>query len=793
MRISVGARLGPYEILSPLGAGGMGEVYRARDTRLGREVAVKVLAPLLQRSPEALKRFEQEARVVASLSHPNILALHDFGQENGLVYAVSELLEGESLRQRLARESLPSHKVIEIGIGIAAGLAAAHAKGIVHRDLKPENVFVTADGRVKILDFGLARLDEPATASGVTSAPTLGASATEPGTLLGTVGYMSPEQVKGGTADSRSDIFAFGCVLYEMTTGQRAFAARTVAEASAAILRDAPELPSASGTASAPLHRIIGRCLEKSPEERFQSARDLAFALKEASGPSAVASLPETRALRPRRWWPAALLLAVAVVAVAAALLLARRRSHAATGRIESLAVLPLANLSGDPQQEYFADGMTEELITALARVGSLRVTSRTSVMRFKGSTKPMPEIGKELGVDAVVEGSVAHAGSRVKITAQLIDAARDRHLWADSFERDVKDVFSLQGEVAGAIAAEIGVRLTAQERSGLTTRKTVDPEAYEAYLQAQYHMGKATAPDTRKALEYFRQATARQPDYALAYAGMAQAYQRLSGSAYNVMSPREAFPEAKAAALRAVELDPSLGEPHVALGWSSFVFDYDWTTAESQFREALRLSPSLADRRNYALFLVRASRFEEAILEVRRAQALDPLSLEGNMDVGMIYHYARRDAEGLPWIHRTLEMDAAFARAHWALGLSLAAMQRLDEAIAALQRAVELSQGSGVQLGSLGYAYAAANRRTEAREVIERLEAASRQHYVPPSAFALVDSGLGDRDGAFGWLEKAYEGRDPWVTGLNVEPMFDPIRSDPRFQDLVRRAGVPH
>jgi tetratricopeptide (TPR) repeat protein len=413
--------------------------------------------------------------------------------------------------------------------------------------------------------------------------------------------------------------------------------------------------------------------------------------------------------------------------------------------------------------------------------------------MRFKGSTKPMPEIGKELGVDGVVEGSVARAGSRVKITAPLIDASRDRHLWADSFERDVKDILALQGEVAQAIAAEIGVRLTAQERSGLTSRQTVDPGAYEAYLQGQFHMAKATAPDASKSLEYYSKAASMQPSYALAHAGVANAYERMASSAYNLLSPKEAFPAAKAAALRALELDPSLGEAHASLAWASFIFDRDWPAAERQYRRALELSPNYAEgHRSFSIFLVRMGRFDEAVREVKRGHELDPLSLEGNIAPGFILYNSRRGEEALGWFRHALDMDPDFARAHWGLGIALVSLKRLDAGIAELRKAVELSHGSGVQLGSLGYAYAAAGRRSEALEVAERLQSISTEHYVPPGAVALVRSGLRDADGAMAWLERGNEERDPWITGLNVEPMFDPIRADPRFQDLVRRVGLP-
>ncbi|MGH9316238.1 MAG: protein kinase domain-containing protein [Thermoanaerobaculia bacterium] len=797
MTLAVGTRLGPYEILAPLGAGGMGEVYRARDTRLGRDVAIKVLPEAVSADRDRLGRFEREARAASALNHPNILTIHDVGSVDGGPYVVSELLEGETLRQRLAAGPLSARKAVDFGIQIAHGLAAAHERGIVHRDLKPENVFVTGDGRVKILDFGLAKLIGPEAGKPAATGALTEELGTRPGVVMGTVGYMSPEQVRGEPADARSDFFAFGSVLYEMLTRRRAFRGDNSVETMNAILKEEPPEPSRQRPDVTPaLDRVVRRCLEKSPSERFQSARDLGFALEEASTAASAAAAAQPRAGgRPRARLAlalgAGLLLLAVLLAVNVRGLRDRLRAGAPAGPIQSLAVLPLENFSRDPEQEFFADGMTEELITHLAQIGALRVSSRTSAMRYKGTQKSVPEIARELNVDAVIEGSVLRVGSRVRITAQLIGAATDKHLWAQSYERDLRDVLALQGEVARAIAGEIGVTLTPQERSRLTSKKTVNPEAYEAYLKGRYHWDRGTAAGVQKSLEDFQQAAEKQPDFALAYAGIADAYNRLAASSINVLSPKEAFPKSKAAAMRAVELDPTLGEPYVSLAWDNFVFDRDFTTAESQYRRALELNPSYPDaHQSYASFLSRMGRFDEAIREAKRGQELDPISPEANLDVGFALHAARRDDEAIPWFRRVLDMDPSFLRAHWALGLALVQKGRYEEAIAELQKAVELS-GGGVILGSLGYAYAVAGRRAQALEIVEKLKEGSRERYVPPAAVALVFAGLGEKDQAMLWLEKAYEERDPWATDLKTQPMFDSLRSDPRFLDLLRRVGL--
>ncbi|MFY9550495.1 MAG: serine/threonine-protein kinase, partial [Thermoanaerobaculia bacterium] len=570
MTLSAGTRLGPYEILDQIGAGGMGVVYRARDTRLGREVAVKVLPESLSADSDRLRRFEQEARAASALNHPNIITVHDFGQQNGSPYVVSELLEGATLRERLTQGSPPARKAVDYGIQIAHGLAAAHEKGIVHRDLKPENVFVTQDGRVKILDFGLAKLTQPEAADGGTKAPTQ--AGTEPGVVLGTVGYMSPEQVRGQAADPRSDIFSFGAVLYEMLTGERAFRGESAIETMNAILKEEPPEISASRPHLSPaLDRVVRRCLEKSPAERFQSSRDLGFALAEAAGSSAQ---PASVFREGGRSWRvlgtvAASLASVIVLALVLDLAGLRRRLLGRGGAaqpIHSLAVLPLENLSRDPQQEYFADAMTEELIASVSQISALRVISRTSVMQYKAAKRPLPEIARALNVDAVVEGSVLRSGDSVRITAQLIDAKSDRHLWAKSYQRDLRDVLALQGEVARAIAREVEAKLTGAERARLERSHPIDPRAHEAYLQGRLFLEEGSEEGLKKAFDSFQKALQIEPNFAGAYSGLASYYAILPF--HSQFSPAQVFPQARAAAQRAVELDENLAEAHASLAY---------------------------------------------------------------------------------------------------------------------------------------------------------------------------------------------------------------------------------
>jgi TolB-like protein/Tfp pilus assembly protein PilF len=797
MTLQPGTQLGPYEIAAPLGAGGMGEVYRARDTRLDREVAIKVLPGHLAERPDALQRFQREAKAVAALSHPNILAIHDVGREEGVCYAVMELLEGESLRERLGRSALSWRKAVQIGTAIAEGLSAAHVRGIIHRDLKPENIFLTADGVVKILDFGLARMERPLSPDGGAPAATMTLQ-TQPGVVLGTVNYMSPEQVRGEPADARSDIFSFGSVLYEMLTGGRAFARDTGAETMTAILKEEPpEIAAMGREVPAGLDHLIRHCLEKTPEERFQSARDLAFDLKMILTTSGI---PRPGAVAARSAWRAGHTVATACVAAVAILgsLVAlnvggwrdRLFARPTPGRIQSLAVLPLENLSGDPEQEYFVDGMTDALISDLARIGALRVISRTSAMRLKGTDRSIPEIARLLNVDAVVEGSVLRAGDRVRITAQLIDGPTDRPLWADSYERELRDILTLQSDVARAIAREIRVTLTPPEERRLAAAQAVDPEVHQLYLKGRYHWNKRTEAGFSKAIEYFQQAIEKDPSCALAYAGLSDAYNCLAG--YGVLPAKEAFSKAKATALKAIEIDDALAEAHTSLASVKECYDWDWSGAEREYKEAIRLNPGYATARHwYATFLATLGRSQEAVAEIRRAQELDPLSPIINTNVGYVFYTARQYEQAMEECRKALELDPDFAVAHQMLGEIYGQMGKRAEAIAELERAIALSGNAAEDVAWLGRTYALGGMEDKARQALSQLERRSQEGYVAPFLFVMVYAGLGEKDHAFGWLEKAYQERDSYVVDIGVAPWADPLRDDPRFDDMLRRMGL--
>ena len=788
-----GARLGPYEVVDPIGAGGMGEVYRARDTRLGRDVAIKLLPPEFASDSERLRRFEQEARAVAALSHPHILALFDVGTHEGSPYLVTEVLEGEPLRERLSRGALPARKAVNLAVQIAQGLAAAHEKGIIHRDLKPENVFITKDGHVKILDFGIAKLVAPRSAEELARATTV-VEATAAGTTLGTVGYMSPEQVRGHTVDQRTDIFSLGCVLYEMLAGRAPFRRNTAADTTSAILHEEPlALPHG---VSRSLDRIIRRCLEKGPEERYQSARDLGFDLQ-AEAETLTAPSPLGLGPRPRRLLRAGMVSLGVVVAAAAGVyvLVVRGRPGvpAAPGQIRSIAVLPLANLSSIPGQEYFSDGMTEELTATLSKISALKVISRTSAMQFSGTKKPLREIAAALGVDGVIEGSVLHAGGRVRITAQLINAATDAHVWAESYERDLKDVLALQSEVALAIAGEVRAKLTPQELTRLASVRPVNPQAYELCLKGWHLIHSYKEEEFRTALEYFQQAIAIDPTYAPAHAAVATYY--VEGGSRGYQAPDETIPKARAALQRALELDEGQAEAHATLGNLMFWFDWDWSGAERELKRAIALDPNRAATRvQYATYLGAVGRPDAAVSEYRLAVERDPLTPNKSLGLGAVLYYARRHDESIAQLQKALKADppGVGPMVRTLLGLNYAQKHMGSEAVAECDKAIESLPEDQLVLSNCGKVYGLTGNHQRALTLKARLESLSVRHYVDPFGIALIFDGMGDNEGALEWLERSYTERSPNLWSLNEELWTDRLRSDPRFQDLVRRINYP-
>ena len=758
MPLQAGARLGPYEILSPLGAGGMGEVYRARDTRLERDVAIKVLSERLADDPDSLSRFQREAKAVAALTHPNILAIHDVGSDDGVSYAVMELLEGQSLRTRIGQGPMPWRRAAEIGIAVADGLSAAHVKGIVHRDVKPDNVFLTSDDRIKILDFGLARLERPGAAGPLTAAPT--ATGTEPGTVMGTVGYMSPEQVRGDAMDARTDIFSFGCLLHEMLTGRRAFQRRTAADTMAAILNAEPDEASASvASFPASLVSITARCLQKNPESRFQTARDLSFALKEVlRGSDASTGRPVSSG------------------------------SHARA--LESIAVLPFVNVSADPDTEYLSDGIAESIIHTLSRLPNLRVMARSTLSRYKGREVDPQAVGEELKVRAVLTGRVFHRGETLVVKTELVDVRDGSQIWGENYNRKFADILALEEEISREISGKLRLKVTGDDTERLTRRATESPEAYRLYLKGLFYLNKRTADGLRKGIELFQQAIELDPEYAMAYAGIAHSYNALGF--YQHLPPREAFPRAKAAASRALELDGSLGEARTVLAVGRLWYEWDWSGAEEEFRRAIASSPDFVHAHHfYGIFLTARERLEEGLVELHRAQELDPLSLPARASLGLCLYLGRRYDEAIVELEKLVEMDSTFAVAHHVLCMNLTQKQAWAKAIDSATRAVNLSGRDPFRLSLLGAGLAASGRQAGAEAILAELDALPAGRYVSAVDIAFVHVALGQLNAAFDWLEKALAERAWGLALLRVDPRVDPLRADLRFADLLRRVGL--
>jgi len=751
--LDAGTILGHYEILEPLGMGAMGEVYRANDLRLVRHVAVKVLPPSLVSDPQAVARFEREARAVASLTHANILSIFDFGTENGVTFAVMELLEGESLRTRLTRGPFEWRDAVEIAAGIAEGLAAAHAKGIVHRDLKPENLFITYDGRIKILDFGLAHTTEPhKTPSGTVRMDSLA------GMIVGTIGYMAPEQLRAEQSEPASDLFSLGCVLHEMLAGAHPFLRESMIETSTAVLRDpAPRLSARSVPAD--LSAIVNGCLQKTASARYRSASEVRQALRALLSGTSRPKKAGARRLKP----------------------------------LSEVAVLPFTNQSNDGSLDYLGDGIAEAVINGLSGIPRIRVIPRAAAFRHRGMETAAGQAAAELDVRSIVTGRVTLRGDTLVVSCELIDTMSDRQLWGHTYSRKLADIFEVQEEIAMQICENLRVALTGEQKTKLKKRFTHDARAYQSYMKGRFFWNKRTEDGFMKAIGHFEVAIEQDPLYAQAYAGLADTYALLGAAAFELLSPRDTMPRAKSAAQRALEIDSTLVEAQTALAFVRRFYDWDWPDAERDFRRACMLNNAYPTARQWlALHLCEAGRFEEAGQQMAIAHELDPLSLAISADIGWVSYFARDYETAIQRYRMTLELSPDFAWGRFLLGLALVQTGQHFEAIAEFDAALRVSGRSSKILAAIGHAAGLAGDLAEARQVLATLEEIARERYVSSYAFALIHLGMKDYDLALTSLDRACEERAGYLVYLNVDPAVDPLRENPRFAELLRKSKRP-